>query len=184
MYKVTRVVSGVAGSPFYITGYFSVAGGTAQAAASAWADLFGTLPTSAAAGSIWQPITEVPIIEAATGQAVATEPVTVTGFTGSSSNQRLPAATQGLLRWRTNLFLNGRRVRGRTAIPLPRTVDNSDSTGAPVAAYVTGWTSGGTNLINNEGCELVVYSRTNGEYAPVVSASAWSQWSVLRSRRD
>lgn len=92
-------------------------------------------------------------------------------------------ATQGLMRWRTNVFNSGREVRGRTNLPVVLQAD-SDTEGKPDVGYIGFWNSKAGALIADEDSTLVVYSKKNGLWAAVVTADMWSNYGVLRSRRD
>lgn len=106
---------------------------------------------------------------------------------GSLSSSGVPRAAQALIRWSTADIVNGRAVKGRTFIPglVSSTITDTgqlsqgamDDLDAAAEAMITG--SGGT---------LSVWHRpvdgAGGSEHLVTSASVWSQFAVLTSRRD
>lgn len=185
MYKCTVSVTGVAGSPYYISGYFDRDGGTAQQASDAWYAFvtFTGNASSLKAGATYSTGSEVQIVSTTTAQAVAFETITPKTDTGTGVFDVLPHANQFLIRWRTDDVIAGRRIRGRTSIPLPK-VSDQDPNGSVLPAKVTSLNSNAAALVNSTNAQLVVFSKLNGEWSAVVNGSAWTEFSVLRSRRD
>src|SRR5262245_10964754 len=100
----------------------------------------------------------------------------------------LPSQTQGLITWNTSTVVNGRRVRGRTYVPLPS--ESHNASGAPQPAYTTGLQAGVAALMTagSTASRPVIWHRPPpagglGIDAPVIGGSASPAWSVLRSRR-
>jgi hypothetical protein len=93
-------------------------------------------------------------------------------------------ATQGLIRWRTGVFIAGRELRGRTFIP--GATESRSANGRPDSTYITTAETAAQDLLDNAalGAALVVYSVTHRQVELVQSRSVWGQWAVLRSRRD
>src|SRR3990172_6405745 len=113
MYKVVQVATGVAGSPYYITGYFDLLQGTAQAAADSWRAMISGGVSTYTAPLIFDPITEVQKVLATTGDLVGLVSVSVAAQTFTGAGDPLPPATSLLLRWRTGEYVGGREIRGR-----------------------------------------------------------------------
>jgi hypothetical protein len=182
MYRVTQVATGVAGSPYYLTGHFNAAAGTAQQAADAWRALLSGGVATYVTGLVFSAISAVETVDPATGNTTAITAVTVAAQTFTNADQPLPAATSLLLRWRTGTYVAGREVRGRTNIPRLGELDNT--LGVPAGATTTAWQARITTLLASVVASLVVYARQAGTWNTVVTGSVWDQWAVLRSRRD
>ena len=184
--RVRTVFVGVTGSPWLSTFYFLPAGenGTQTEADDAvakvgafWTDLrpqFSSLVTFATDPSV----AYLSLAGQQTG-AFSTTPVTAIG---QGSGDPLPYATQGLMRLFTPSFINGRQVRGRAFIP--GGVESASTGAVPVAGYLTAVNTAGTALLGGAAPQLAVWSRKNAAASAVASVSTWSQWAVLRSRRD
>jgi hypothetical protein len=125
--------------------------------------------------------TEVDIINPSTGQLTGALTVTSTLITGGSADNPLPNATAGLVRWRTGSFSGGRELRGRTFIP-GITEASNDANGNPSSTMLSAINAGSLALITNSA--LAVWSPTYGSVAPATSTSMWTEFAVLRSRRD
>jgi hypothetical protein len=126
---------------------------------------------------------DIPIIDPVTGQitdVVSVEPPTVTAPVGGTP--ALPPANQLLLRLRTAAFLDGRRLQGRCFIPRIR--GSAQSGDVPSTAARGTLEAAADHLISGTGNQLLVWSRKNGAVSAVEQASTWSQFAVLRSRRD
>lgn len=182
MWRVQLVGTGVAGSPYYITGYFDVTGGTAAGAAADWFAFNNPGASSIRAGLSISLGSEVDQVEPATGNVISVEPVSPSTVLGTNSADPLPPFTQLLRRFRTGTFVNGREIRGRSYFP---GLTEPESTGGrPLAALITAEQGRINTLLGSTNSQLVVYSRKNGVQAPVISGTPWTEWSVLRSRRD
>lgn len=110
-------------------------------------------------------------------------PVTTSGGTAP-----LPKQTQGLISWGTGGVVNGRRVIGRTFIPLPDETDNTTA-GIPQSSYIANAAASAGFLlaVGATATEAVVWHRpvngAGGSSHPITTPSARSTWSVLRTRR-
>jgi len=102
--------------------------------------------------------------------------------TGESADDPAPYATQGLMQLFTGTVAGGRLLKGRTYIPGVTEASNTD--GRPKDTYLTDIVAAYNALAAVTDAELLVWSRKNGLSAPVTGAAAWTQWAVLRSRRD
>lgn len=182
MYRVTQVATGVAGSPYYLTGYFQQAGGTSQAAASAWRKALGDQVGNFIAPYTYQPITFVDVVDPVTGNTLGVEPVSVPLLAFTATDDPLPPYTMLLIRWRTGLYNAGREVRGRTNIA--RLGELANTQGKVTAASLTAWQARADALIADLDCRHVVYSKKGGGWSDTITASVWEQFAVLTSRRD
>lgn len=89
--------------------------------------------------------------------------------------------------WGTSAIVSGRRLTGRTYyVPVVSAI--FDSTGLVESGLVAGLTAVGTalitNLNNNAGRSLEVWSRTHAVEEDVVACSVPRNGAILRSRRD
>lgn len=182
MYRVTQVATGVAGSPYYLTGHFVASVGTAQQAADAWRALLSGGVATYIAPMVFSAITDVETVDPATGNTTSITAVTVAAVTFTNADQPLPAATSLLLRWRTGTFIAGREIRGRTNIPRLGELDST--LGVPNSTLTTAWNARIVTLLASAVAELCIYSRAQGAWYSVETGSVWAEWAVLRSRRD
>jgi len=186
MLRITTEFSGtLQGTPYFNQLYFggdtSGEADAASAAVAAWwvamEDAFSLLLT-------WTINTEAEFVDEVTGQITGIE--TVPGGTGigDATGDALSPASQGLVRWRTGVFVAGKEIRGRTFIPGP--TEDVNQLGHPSAGYLPLVNTAAADLITaaSGGGGLVVWSRTHGQAAAVATGSVWNQWAVLRSRRD
>lgn len=184
MYRVNTVFSGplVAGGGICRL-YFDEAGGTAADAHAAVVSFFNAVDEVMSTQVAFTVEAEVELVNAATGAITGIESTDAYSATGTGSGDPLPPATQGLVRWRTGAFVDGREVRGRTFLP-GMLESLNDSAGKPNSGALTVINVAAGNLIGDGDSELVIYSRTKSLQATVVSGQAWSQWAQLRGRRD
>lgn len=182
MWRVTQVATGVAGSPYYITGHFDQSVGTAQQAADAWRALLSAGVATYVTPMIFSAISSVETVDPATGNTTGVTAVTVAAVTFTGAGQPLPAATSLLLQWRTGTYVAGREIRGRTNIP--RLSEADSDAGVPNAALVAAWQARVNTLLGSAVAHLVVYARAAGTWSSVTVGSVWAEWAVLRSRRD
>jgi len=125
---------------------------------------------------------EVESIDEATGSITDVTDVGDYVTAGTSSGEMLPPVIQGLLRFRTPEFISGRRLRGRVFIP-GMAEGNSDG-GVPGSGFLGRLQGAGDTLVANGDAGFGIYSRTHHTFRAADSASAWSKWAELRSRRD
>lgn len=123
---------------------------------------------------------EVLSINVATGTTLGSFAVSEAAITGADSNDAVPNASMGLVRWRTGVYVSGREIRGRTFIPgiTEQSVDANGNLSSTAISAI----DAGSNLMA-AGTDLCVYSPTRGSAAEVTTASTWSEFAVLRSRR-
>jgi hypothetical protein len=182
MLKVTQVATGVAGSPYYLSAYFDASLSTSAACAAAWRVLLAPTSTQYIAPYQFLPITEVQLVDPATGDLIGTEPVSIGNLTFIGTGDPLPPATSLLLRWRSGQYIGGREIRGRTNVARMAEVDSS--VGAPTSGLISAWQTRLDAFLATTNVRHVTYSPKNGNWAHTVSANPWGQWAVLRSRRD
>lgn len=96
---------------------------------------------------------------------------------GTVTSPQLPNQTQMCIQIRTNVFVNGRRLRGRSFVP--GFSINSSLEGQPAPATVTA-------IEDNfpAGAIFGVYSATHLIFAPSTARIANIEWCVQRRRRD
>jgi len=182
LYRVTQVATGVAGSPYYLTAYFSQAGGTAQQAATGWRNFLSAGVSSYCAGLVFAVVSDVSIVDPVTGDVTGTTPVTLAGVTHTGAGAPLPPSVQGLARFRTGQYLDGHEIRGRFNVPWQAETD-SDA-GAPNTGWLSTWNARLATLITGGTFIHAVYSPTKHCWATTTAASMWGQWAILRGRRD
>lgn len=182
--RVRTVFTGVAGTPAYSNFYFDDDGTAAGVYQSAVLDFWNALNGAFAPGVTWTMVNPIPIIESTTGQVVSV--VTGDGGTGteSSSHEPLPFATSGLLQLHSGVFVAGREVRGRCFIPYPHEQDQT--TGKPGSDYINAVQDAADTLLGSSGSNgaWAIWSRANARFELVTSTAVWSNWAVMRSRRD
>lgn len=185
--RVEVQVTGVAGSPYYIVGYFTADSGTTNQCITAWMTFVAGVTSGSSiawpSGALITAQDVVQLVDPATGQPVGTEVGTALSVTGTGTGQMMSPATQILTEWHTNNYLNGREVRGRTNHPCVRAADATTS-GAPSGATISGWNSAASALIGDANTVFVIWSKKNGQWFAAESGSTWNKFSVLRSRRD
>lgn len=196
--RVRTIFTGVAGSPWYSNLYFRDDGGTpvANAASTAVATFWGSLNAQMLQGTTYTVQPEIPRIDDTTGQIQEMTTSTVKTANSVSGAEPLPFASQGLIRWTTGSYVDGRQVRGRTFVPA--LLEGSNANGVPNSTLQTVMLNAANALIADAGTILVVWHRPKytsvpgsppvlerpGSSANVSAASVWGQWAVLRSRRD
>lgn len=183
MNRVRVVWTGVAGTPWYSNLYTlsgaappATAHGSVVALLNALRTLYGTGITALAEGDIAQ-------IESTTNQVIGVSSVAPVSVVGTSATPLLPLATQGLVRFLTGQFANGRQIRGRMSLP-GLTQGSIGTSGSVNAGTVSTVNTAFGNYLTALGPAAVVFSRKNGTAVPISSATCWTSFSVLRSRRD
>lgn len=184
MHRVRAQISGVAGSPYWLTGYFDHTAVGANDAAVEWIKFIATNSVGLPTGWTLTAGGEVQLVDPVSGDVIDVEPIAQATLSGSTNANLAPKATQILCRWRTEAYVAGRRVQGHTNIPMVYTSDIN--TGGGVAgATQTAWQAKITGLLTGAaGDAFCIWSRAAGAHFPVASGSVWNQFSVLRSRRD
>lgn len=178
--RVQAVWTGPGGTPYLST--FNFQGDTqleADNAVTAVGNFLGTVDNSIDTGISWATNAEVLRWSDSTLEPTGIRNTTPATGSGSSAGVGAPYASQGLVRWRTGVFIGGREVRGR--LFLPHLVHTGD--GVVSAATVSAVNTACATLIADPNSVLIVASRRHLTGAPVVSGSLWNQYATLRSRR-
>ena len=186
MLRVRTLFQGVTGSPWLNTLNF---GGPTQTGSQIDADA-AVVATGAFWGSVdalmnnqvsWQTLPDVLFLgdDGVAAGAFATTPET---GNGASAVEILPFATQAVVRLLTGTFIGGRQLRGR--IFVPGLSESSATAGSVTGASAATITAAANALLGAAGPDLAVWSRVNATVEPVSGVSTWSQFGVLRSRRD
>lgn len=182
MFRVTQVVTGVAGAPYYLTGYFDAISGQEQFAAGDWATFCRFPADQMREGLVYEPITTVDRVDPVSGDVVGRVNVSVPGVAAATGQDPLPPSNQLVVNWRTGAFTAGREVRGRTN--LPGWLEAASTNGRPTNTLLDAVQSKAVNLVANATNPLVVYSKKNGAWQAVQTTGVMAEWAVLRSRRD
>lgn len=190
VYRQRTILTGVAGAPYVATVYSRGLGEQDEADAlnafsgELWAGLAGSVLSTGLTATQESTVVD---IDPTTGQATGAFAVSGATVTGTNAGERLPPATQALLRLRTGQYIGGRELRGRWFIP---GMVESDSNAGVVDTtarndIVVAYTGALGEAENVYGAfQIVVYSRTNGTQQVVSTVDVWTQFAVLRSRRD
>lgn len=196
MWRVQTQLSGPAIVGGGISTMFFDGAGLAVDAHSAVASFWQAIPTLVMGDNAGSVLGEIALVRETDGQILQIEsaPPVAIDFTGTGEVSSL--ATQGLIRWRTSAFVDGREIRGRTFIPGPPEAFNVG--GRPNASYMTALNDAAAALGDDPNSTLVVWRRPRpeqdppdpekparvGTFAVVTAVSAWQEWATLRSRRD
>lgn len=183
VWRIRTVFTGVTGSPWVSTAYMSALGsGTVQQAVTAVGNFWGSADSLMEVSVSWTTLADVEALDPATGEVTGVSNTTPATGGGVAASTGLPVATQGLVRWRTGVYVNGREIRGRWFIPGLLTTANND--GAPSSTMLSTLNTAASTLISDANSELVIWSRKNLQVEAVTSGTTWSQFAILRSRRD
>jgi hypothetical protein len=181
--RVRTVFGAAPGSPYLSTMYFlqdnTQAG--ANAAVAAVGNFWNTIDASLVNLVTWATQPEVAVLNPA-GTLIGLWNVTPATGMGNQTSGQSPPATQGLVRWNTGVFYQGRQIRGRTFIPaIPQAMATG---GTPTGTLVTNCNAAASALIADANAEFGIYSRKAAGFYNVVTGGLWGQFAVLRSRRD
>jgi len=186
MLRVRTVFTGITGSPWVNTLNF---GGPAQTGNQTDADA-----AVAATGVFWSAVdahmntavqwTTLPDVLFLGDDGIAAAAYATTPQTGSggAADSILPLTSQALVRTLTSVFIGGRQIRGR--IFVPGLTEAANLTGQLVAGVQSAIATAAQTLNSVATPPLAVWSKANGTVTPVSAVSVWSQFAVLRSRRD
>lgn len=178
-YRIRTVFAGVPGAPYMSNFFFDTGSvGDATAAANATYTFWNTVDAYMATSCSWSIDNDVPLF---------TNPETIAGWesvvggsgAGAQSDEMMPQSNQILVQWSTGVVFNNRRIRGRTFIPA--LTQQANFAGAVLPTTATAIETAATALAA-EG--LVIASRVANTFNAVTAADVWSQFAVLRSRRD
>lgn len=124
----------------------------------------------------------VTVLDETTGQPINV--LSTSGGTVDFTNniEILPFQTQGLIRWNTGQFANGRQIVGHTFVPGP--CENANDAGVPNAAYRAALQTAADGLISDIDQVFEIYSRRNLRSDAALNAVVGTKWATLKSRRD
>lgn len=185
--RVRTVFAGIQGAPYLSTMYFitaSAGGGTQTEATNANAAVgayWTAVDNALISGMTWATDPSVADLSLS-GALIGTFPVTPVSGVGATAGILSSPALQALNRWNTAAVVGGRLLKGRTYIPGIPTANISG--GAPSGAWVGTTNTAAAALIADANSNFAVWSRRNSAAAVVQSGSLWTQFAVLRSRRD
>lgn len=184
MHRVRVALNGISGAPYLATHYFGSTDPlqTAQEAVEVVGNFWAAVDLHMSSGVTWNTEAEVAEINIATGDLEGITATTPRTGSGGAIAAIMPPATQGLIRWRTGVFVAGREVRGRTFVPGLTT--SAASAGKPSATVITDFNAAAAAMVADPNADLYVWSRKNGVIGNVVTGTAWNEFAVLRSRRD
>lgn len=183
MYRVSTTIVGPAASGGgYNELYFAATGGDAAAAHDAAADFWEAVGVLALSTNTFTTLGDVETVDEITGNITGVTSVTPRVKVGQNTGDPVPKSTNALIRLRTGNFEGGREVRGR--IFVPGLTEGQSDAGGLLASTRTALQTAADAMRTHAGSTLVVYSRTHHKYASVASCNVWSEWAVLRSRRD
>jgi len=182
MYRVKTEFTGLAGSPYLSQMYFQSALGSAQGAVDDVGAFWGAIDAFCNSDLIWNTLADVELVESTTGQLVGVTQTTPANGSGGVATEVLPFATQGLIRWRTGVYVGGRELRGKTFIP--GLTEASAAQGQMASATQNALDGAASALLSGSNSALCIFSRKHLTEALVATGSAWNQFAVLRSRRD
>lgn len=159
----------------------TAAAGLATAVRTLMQSLAGTLPNDV------QISFDTEVRELANdGTLIDVYPVTPPASVTGAGTTAFANGTGILVRHSTGVILNGRRILGRTFL-VPVTgnsfADNGDVLGATQTTVNNAFATFITNSAT-AGANFAVWSRANAAVAPVVSSSAVSRPTTLRTRND
>ena len=174
-----------AGSGFVSVLYFDSA--TANTVArNDVGDWLGTTDTLLSNATHWSVRPDTRLLDDATGTLVgAGTDGTIYSGTGNGASGSVPDAAQVLIRWSTNTIINGRFLKGRTYIP--GCGADLMSNGNVSSAGLTGFNTEANDFITASPTFGVWHrpvSGSGGQFVAADGASVWSEFAVLRGRRQ
>lgn len=183
MLRIRTIFSGVQGSPWVSTMFFGgtedqTAANNANAAVGVFWNAVDTLMDTSVVWTTSSEVARIGLDGAQTGLFA----VTPVASQGQSVADALPWATQAVIKWRTGSFLGGRELRGRTFVP--GLTEATASEGSPSVGTVNTINAAAAALIADANSEFLVWSRRYAASSQASSGSTWTQWGVMRSRRD
>nr|CRY97414.1 hypothetical protein [uncultured prokaryote] len=197
MMRVNAQWTGEQGAPYFTTVHFGgeETNGNAQDAASRFAVFLNTIKAMYTNKLTVQVNPTVLFVNPETGMAFDAASTSTGPATGTGSDGLLPPANQGMVRLGTSDYSGGRAVRGRLFIPGP--TKGYDTDGKPYPAYRSALKTAAETMIAGaaaDGAPFVIWSSPrkattklparDGFISNVTTADTWTQWAILRSRRD
>ena len=163
------------------TFYFNDSVGTAAQNVASVGTFLTATDDRRISGTTWATLPDVATISLSGVLESVTSTTPATG-TGTLAGTAVPQASQGLLRLLTSTVAGGRLLRGRLFLPAVGVNDNTN--GVPSATYTADYNAAAAALVADANSDWQVWSRTNNGAASITSATCWSKFAVLRSRRD
>jgi len=183
MARITTTITGPAATGGgYNELYLVPTTGTMADAHDAAADFWEAFGVLALSTNTYVTSGDIELVDSATGLITGIESATTRTKVGQNSGEPLPKATAALVRWRTGTYVNGREIRGRTF--LSGLNEAQSDAGVIAAGTRTALQTAANTLVARTDVNLVVYSRVHFQAAVVETANVWSEWAMLRSRRD
>lgn len=180
MKRTQTFLTGTDGSPYVSTNYWGDTP-TVQQVIDATANLWNIYDSYMVDNCFWSVDPVVVTVDPTTGEITESESGNGANGQGASAVEMLPPHTQILVRWRTGFYAGGREIRGRTFIPaLADTVNLEGNVSTTTATALT--TALNTWILTAP--NPLIWSRVTGQTAAVINASIWTEFAVLRSRRD
>lgn len=158
---------------------------TPDVAGGAWWGFMNNIKEELVAGATGRISPVCRIIDQVTGQLVGEETfVPDPSPTAAGTGVLVPQASQVLVRWSTDTFLNGRKIRGRMFIPC---LSASKVTAGELAPASQTEFADAANTFRGS-LALVVWSRPKasgpgGAHGVVTGASVWNELATQRRRR-
>jgi len=180
--RLRSIYTGESGLPGVTTMYFDPAEGlNPQDLADRVKDFWQSIATSLTDDLTIQVDSQVDSIDSTTGEVTSSTGVTPPDpVVGSNSGDPLPLSTQLLVQLRTGVYFTGRELRGRYFIP--GWCESENVAGKPTSSVISFVQSAAQDLADDS--DQIVFSPTKNQFADVSTTTVWSQWAVLRSRRD
>lgn len=184
MLRVRVAFNGPGGSPWLATHYFldDATQVDANNAVAAVGTFWGAIDARMANSVNWATESEVAKLNSL-GQKTGTYATTIQSGTGALAGSPVPLASQGLIRWHTGTFFNGREIRGRTFVP-GITLTDTNTSGGLVTTTQTIFNNAAAALVADATTVLVIFSKVGGGAFSVANGNTWAQFATMRSRRD
>lgn len=129
------------------------------------------------------------LIDESTGKAVGSWSTTGVAVVSGGVSGAYAAPVGYAINWLTGVFIEGRKVRGRSFL-VPIIGSSFESDGTPVFAHADGMRAAGDTMIGTVPANFLVYHRETAEGAAdgtgvaMTSSVVNDKAAVLRSRRD
>jgi len=171
------------GNPLLSTMYFDTSATNSTDAADAVEVFWQAAETVMSSECTWAIERECAIVNPVNGEITSIEDSgSDRAGSGDLTDQLLPPATQGLVQWHTGAVVAGRRVAGKTFIP--GLTEDGSSAGIPSTAVLASLSDAAAAIQAATPAGFVIFSRKHGAGYAVTSGTVWTEFAVLRSRRD
>lgn len=195
LYRVRAVLSGwPSGGPGVSTHYFHdtvvLDDTSAQLAADRVKNSFIAARNLFTAAFVWTVQSQVDKIDSENGDVVATIGVTGSTGVGGSGSGFAPTPIALMVRFETDLFIAGHRVRGRTYLsPLDASMTENDGTPSATAlahgnTFATSMEDAGTTTLDHVIWHRPKPGQSDGQFATISGHVVPNKYAILRSRRD